>query len=161
MEIRRVAYKGKKNYSEKEIRAALEDVSSQREALIRLGLPTTGTYGYRTLRFFSEKFGVEVPKLDRSTKNAVFKQTIPLEEILAGLHPSFQTSTLRRKLLKAGIFDWKCSECDTSEWRGKPVPIVLDHIDGNSLNHRLENLRFLCRNCDGLTDTFCGKNIKR
>lgn len=161
MKIQSITYRGKKNYSESEVRAAIEGVSSQREALIKLGLPTTGNYGYRTLRVFVEKYGLKIPELDRSTKRAVAKQTIPLRDILNGLHPSFQTSTLRRKLLKEGVFEWKCSECDLTEWRGKPIPIVLDHIDGNNLNHRLENLRFLCRNCDGQTDTFCGKNMKR
>ena len=52
----------------------------------------------------------------------------------------------------------KCSICGIEEWNGKPVPLVLDHIDGDALNTSPENVRFVCRNCDGQLPTFCGKN---
>lgn len=52
----------------------------------------------------------------------------------------------------------KCSICGLTEWNGKPIPLVMDHIDGNSDNHKKENCRLVCRNCDGLLPTFSGKN---
>jgi hypothetical protein len=52
----------------------------------------------------------------------------------------------------------KCEICGTEVWNGKPVPLVMDHIDGNSDNWDVTNLRLVCRNCDGQLDTFCGKN---
>lgn len=48
----------------------------------------------------------------------------------------------------------KCAICGISEWNGQPVPLVVDHIDGDSTNHSVENLRLLCYNCDAQTDTF-------
>lgn len=36
----------------------------------------------------------------------------------------------------------------------------LDHIDGDSHNHKLENLRMICPNCHTQTETYCGKNLK-
>ena len=83
---------------------------------------------------------------------------ISLDEILRGEHPYFQTYKLNKKLIKAKIFESKCAECGITDWNNKPLNMQLDHINGCSNDHRLENLRLLCANCHSQTDTFCGKN---
>lgn len=88
------------------------------------------------------------------------KKTVPLSEILDGLHPHFQTGKLKRKLLRESVFENACSICGLSEWRGHKLIMQLDHIDGDSSNHVLRNLRLLCPNCHSQTDTFCGRNKK-
>lgn len=52
----------------------------------------------------------------------------------------------------------KCSICGITEWMGKPVPIIVDHIDGNALNRKLENFRLVCPNCDAQLPTYKSKN---
>jgi hypothetical protein len=83
---------------------------------------------------------------------------IPLEDILAGLHPQYQSNKLRLRLLEEGIFAHKCNNCELTDWLGNPIPLELEHIDGNSSNNKLENLELLCPNCHSLTDTYRGKN---
>lgn len=54
----------------------------------------------------------------------------------------------------------KCMECGWGEVNptsGK-VPIELEHIDGNSDNNRLDNLKLLCPNCHSLTPTYKALN---
>jgi len=52
----------------------------------------------------------------------------------------------------------KCQMCTLTEWGGKPILLILDHIDGNSDNFKLDNLRVICSNCDTLTSTYKGRN---
>lgn len=64
--------------------------------------------------------------------------------------------TLRRYLIKK--HGKKCWQCNLEKWLDKDIPLVLDHIDGNSDNNLLPNLRMLCCNCDALTPTYKSKN---
>jgi hypothetical protein len=43
-------------------------------------------------------------------------------------------------------------------WLGKPIPLEVDHIDGNHKNNFPENLRFVCCNCGAQLETYKGKN---
>lgn len=95
---------------------------------------------------------------DLSIKNNCVK--IDLVDILSGEHPEYQTFKLHKRLIKEGIKEPKCEICGNSEWCGKPIPLQLDHIDGDSHNHVLENLRLICPNCHAQTETYCGKNKK-
>lgn len=44
------------------------------------------------------------------------------------------------------------------EWNGNKISLHLDHINGISGDHRLENLRFLCPNCHSQTKNYTGRN---
>jgi hypothetical protein len=53
-----------------------------------------------------------------------------------------------------------CSMCNLSEWNNKPIPLQLDHIDGQAeTNRSLSNCRLLCPNCHAQTPTFGAKNM--
>jgi len=55
--------------------------------------------------------------------------------------------------------DNRCSICKiNNEWNGKPLMMILDHIDGNAENDDLSNLRLVCPNCDSQLDTFKSRN---
>ena len=51
-----------------------------------------------------------------------------------------------------------CIICLRKSWMSKPIPLVLDHIDGNADNWHISNMRLICANCDAQTDTYKGKN---
>lgn len=74
---------------------------------------------------------------------------------------------IRSRLLRDKLIPYQCAneECPTRAmnglWLGKPLNLDMDHIDGDNSNHRLENLRFLCKNCHGQTETFAAKNTAK
>lgn len=62
-----------------------------------------------------------------------------------------------RELLKEH-YGYTCSICGISEWNGREITLVLDHIDGDALNDTEDNLRFICPNCDSQLDTYKSRN---
>ena len=71
-----------------------------------------------------------------------------------------QTDSFRRTLLIEAR-GRRCEVCLNTIWCGQPVPLELDHIDGNSDHNTAENLRLLCPNCHAQTPTYKNKNRGR
>ena len=67
----------------------------------------------------------------------------------------------RRSIVKKYLvekYGHKCSICGITEWMGKEVPLVVDHIDGNAENCSVDNFRLVCGNCDMQLPTYKSKN---
>lgn len=82
------------------------------------------------------------------------------EEIFVTDSPVCQ-STLRRRYIAGRFSEYKCAICGQIPiWQGKELVLTLDHINGHNKDNRLENLRWVCPNCDRQLDTFAGRNIQ-
>lgn len=141
----------------------------QREVIVSDEQIKNAYENYETLHLAASELGMTTVSLWRRAKKiglawkdknyrSVNPQKIPTNEILEGKHPYYQTLKLKKRLIKEGIKENKCDICEITEWNGKPISMQLDHIDGNSHNHKLENLRMTCPNCHSQTETYCGKN---
>ncbi len=65
-----------------------------------------------------------------------------------------KTGLLRRALDEARL-PQTCRLCGLGTvWQGQRLVLEIDHVDGDRLNNRLENLRYLCPSCHSQTETF-------
>lgn len=66
-----------------------------------------------------------------------------------------------KKYLKENFGNF-CILCKQGEiHNGLPLVLQLDHIDGNSDNNQVDNLRLLCPNCHTQTETYGSKKGKK
>ena len=77
-------------------------------------------------------------------------------------HSTATQHTLREWYKKGNYTEYKCAICGQEPfWNGKPLTLTLDHENGINNDNRLENLRWVCPNCDRQLPTFGAKNLKR
>ena len=136
--------------TDEEIKLAYEKYDTLHRASAELKMTTVSLWRRAKklgLAWKDKKFKPEKPK-------------IPTDEIIEGKHPYYQTLKLKKRLLKEGLKENKCDICGITEWNNKELSMQLDHIDGDSHNHKFDNLRMVCPNCHSQTHTYCGKNKK-
>lgn len=76
--------------------------------------------------------------------------------LIEGYDNSYNHLVAKRYLIE--LYEGSCQICKLTEWLKKPIALVLDHINGNSEDGSLSNLRVICNNCDAQTDTYKNKN---
>ncbi|MFF6873848.1 HNH endonuclease signature motif containing protein [Streptomyces sp. NPDC012474] len=68
--------------------------------------------------------------------------------------PRTKTVLLRRALDNLGV-PHVCDECGIGDtWQGRRLVLEIDHVNGDRLDNRRENLRYLCPSCHSQTSTF-------
>lgn len=78
-----------------------------------------------------------------------------------------ENSTYARHKLKLRVMTQEllpnaCAVCKMlPEWHGKPLVLILDHINGINNDNRIENLRLVCHNCDSQLDTYKARNKRK
>lgn len=65
------------------------------------------------------------------------------------------------RLIRFGLKTASCEGCHRTTWQGRPIPLEVDHIDGDNQRHHVDNLRLLCPNCHAFTPTYRGRNQGR
>jgi len=105
-------------------------------------------------KFCNQKLKRSIGKFCNNQCANKYKSNQTVEKIKLGLITA--PKTLKNYLKE--IKPLECEICKTKKWNNQQVPLTMDHIDGNSDNNNLDNLRLICPNCDALLPTFAGRN---
>ena len=142
-------------YSEEEIKNIIKISTSLKDFARKLGY--THSPSGATLNLLKDKikdydtshFGT-IKAIKRSENNVFIKNST------ASQH------TLRNWYIKGQYSEYKCSICGQLPiWNNKEMSLILDHINGINNDDRLENLRWVCPNCNSQLETTGSRNPNR
>lgn len=146
-------------YTEQQVRDAIASARSLTDALRALGLRAAGG-NFKTLRKLIERYGIGTAHFDPNwtRRNPARRQAKPLDEILVE-NSHHSRGTLKQRLFREGLKRRRCELCGQGEeWRGRPMALILDHINGIATDNRILNLQIVCPNCAATLETHCGRN---
>jgi len=93
--------------------------------------------------------GLKLPLSTKIKMRKIHNQDVFIKD---SSHPRHR---VKERIMMEGLLPYTCCICKIEPlWQSKPLTLVLDHINGVNNDNRLQNLRFLCPNCNSQTKTF-------
>jgi predicted RNA-binding Zn-ribbon protein involved in translation (DUF1610 family) len=145
-------------YTDEELKVAVASSRSYAGVLRALGIPQAGgSQAYLARRIRAAGFDT-AHFVGQAHRRGTRAPRRPPTEVLAVLPPGSprpKATALRAAMIAKGVTE-VCALCGSDgTWLGSPLRLVIDHISGDWLDNRLENVRFLCPNCHAQTSTWC------
>ena len=136
-------------YSIEELQELANKSKSYKDLLFKLGYNSSNGNTYKIVKDRIEKNNINIEHFqERHQKTVRNKDNVFIKNSTA------TQATLRRWYYDGKYSEYKCAICGIDEWQGKPLTFTLDHIDGDSHNNELSNLRWICPNCDRQLPTY-------
>lgn len=144
------------SYTEEQAREAIAGSLSWSESLRKLGYCPTGG-NPPLLKRRAAEWGISTAHFDPYAAARRRRPRRSLEEILVS-DSTYARGHLKRRLYEAGLKERRCESCGQGEmWQGQRISLILDHINGQRNDNRIENLQIVCPNCAASLETHCGR----
>lgn len=112
---------------------------------------------YENIRKEPEKFLIWKKNLLKKTlESRERRKAAALTKLMTSDFDLLFWDSKRKRILEEQKY--VCARCGTKEWMGKPLPLEVEHVNGNHQDNSRENLIGLCPNCHSITDTWRGRN---
>ena len=85
------------------------------------------------------------------------KTFIPDEDVFKE-NSRHSNEMVKHRIVNQNLLEYRCVKCGIDSWQGESIVLDLDHINGDNLDNRISNLRYLCPNCHSQTSTYKGRN---
>jgi len=149
------------NITKEQLENAVKQSKSIASVCRILGIRPIGG-NYRTLHNKIKLWNIDTSHFTGQGWNVglVFRPMVkkPLTEILVKDSNFMSTHKLKIRLIQENVMEHRCEKCNLTEWLNQPIPLELNHINGDNQDHRLENINLLCPNCHAQTPNYRGKN---
>ena len=143
------------NFSVEELQKIVSNSKNLQQVLKKLGYSSVSGANRKTVQSRLDKYNISTEHFNKGISRGIART--PENTFIKDSNAT--QAALRRLYLKGNYTPYVCSICGQKPfWNGKELSLTLDHIDGNNTNDILENLRWVCPNCDRQLDTFGSKN---
>ena len=150
----------KLKYDAESIREAAKSSKSLRQLISALGGNPNGSEIYRFIKRKIVENSIDISHFLglASNRGKTSWNKLPPSERLIYRTSGARVSTkyLRNALNEIGR-EYSCSKCGLSKWMGKELTLQIDHLNGNPIDDRAENLAYICPNCHSQTPTWGNK----
>lgn len=142
-------------YSDEEFCAIVAASHNHTECLRNLGYNTNSGNVQKAYKERIAKLNIDTSHFTIRSSRSVVPENVFVQNCTYG-------NTTLRRLYRKLYPPTCCAICNRKpEWEGKPLTLILDHINGVHSDSRLENLRWVCPNCNSQLETTNGKNVNK
>lgn len=142
------------NFSIEELTKMTKESNSFNDLILKLGYATRSGSNHNTVKNRLDRYNIDyshfrscLNHIERNAENIFIENSTATQKVL------------RHWYIKGNYSEYKCSICGMPPiWENKPLVLILDHINGCNTDDRLENLRWVCPNCNMQLPTTNGRN---